>query len=56
MATTRVLVTLEWDENATTGPDYGNEPVTPEFVLEYLRGAGENLVPGVTLTEARLAD
>jgi hypothetical protein len=50
-----VLVIFEYDDEATTGPNYGDEPMTPEFIREYIKGAGEHLiVPSVTVCEAEI--
>lgn len=54
MATVRVpvLVVFEYDESDTTGPDYGNEPMTPEFIRGYVEGAGDHIVPNVRVHTA----
>lgn len=58
MALAKIMMTVEIADDATTGPDYGNNKVMPGFLTEYLVGAGEHLfgsVRGVTVVEAETA-
>jgi hypothetical protein len=47
-----LVVTLRVTVTGTTGDAYGNEAVTPQFVSEYLLGASDYIVPGVSITDA----
>lgn len=48
----RITVTADLVTGGTTGPDYGNEEVTPEFVRTYVEGAEAYwLIPGVLFVD-----
>lgn len=60
----RIVLTVVADipEGATTGPNYGDEALSPEFVVDYLRGAYipdgapmAELVPGLVVESVNLA-
>lgn len=58
MALVKIVLVLNVADDATTGPDYGNDKVTPGFLTEYLVGAGDHLfgsVQGVTVEQAETA-
>jgi len=42
-----IVILAEVPDGATAGTDYGDQPLTPEFIQEYLTGAyvGEGAVP-----------
>lgn len=56
MAQVRMEILVEIADDANSGPDYGG-PVTPQFLAEYLTGAGEYLfgsVRGAQIVTARV--
>jgi hypothetical protein len=50
-----IVITFAWEDGATLGPDYGNEPVTGEEIAQYLAGADWALVPGTNVLRAQVA-